>query len=135
MSTKTTVLPPLSQTYIVFDFSYHLSRSFQRRSFFSRHPTLKGVSFTLLGSHKRLLLTKMINIISITLIGMLATAVTSTPFKYKRQYGQQVIFRTDLRADITPGVGQSPEFKNVYRKLIETPSFVQNTFYTANQAP
>lgn len=69
----------------------------------------------------------MIKILSIALIGMLATAATSTPFKHRRQYGQQVIFRSDLRADTTPGVGQSPEFKGVYRKPMETPSIRQTS--------
>ena len=54
----------------------------------------------------------MINIFQIALVGILATAVTSTPFNHKRQDGQQVIFRTDLKQ----GEGQSPEFKNVFRK-------------------
>ena len=54
----------------------------------------------------------MIHILPIALITMLATAVTSTPFAHKRQEGQQVIFRSDLKQ----GEGQSPEFKNVFRK-------------------
>ena len=54
----------------------------------------------------------MINILPIALAGMLATAATSTPFNHKRQDGQQVIFRSDLKQ----GEGQSPEFKNVFCK-------------------
>ena len=56
----------------------------------------------------------MIHILPIALAGILATAATSTPFNHKRQEGQQVIFRSDLKQ----GEGQSPEFKNVFRKQI-----------------
>ena len=55
---------------------------------------------------------KMINILPFALVGILATAATSSPFIHKRQDGQQVVFRSDLKQ----GMGQSPEFKNVYCK-------------------
>ena len=55
------------------------------------------------------------NILPIALVSMLATAVTSTPLNHNRQDGQQVIFRSDLKQ----GEGQSPEFKNVFRKPID----------------
>lgn len=51
----------------------------------------------------------MVNFLSIALAGILAATVSSTPFNHKRQDGQQVIFRSDLKQ----GDGQSPEFKNV----------------------
>lgn len=51
----------------------------------------------------------MIKILKIGLTGMLAAIVASTPVSQKRQDGQQVIFRSDLKQ----GQGQSPEFKNV----------------------
>ena len=54
----------------------------------------------------------MINILPIAVAGLLATVVSSTPFNHKRQDGQQVIFRSDLKQ----GEGQSPEFKNVFCK-------------------
>ena len=60
----------------------------------------------------------MLYILPIALAGMLAIAVTSTPLNHKRQDGQQVIFRSDLKQ----GEGQSPEFKNVLRKPKETSS-------------
>ena len=58
---------------------------------------------------------KMIHILPLALIGVLAAAVTSTPFHPKRQEtGQQVIFRSDLKQ----GEGQSPEFKDLFRTHI-----------------
>lgn len=56
----------------------------------------------------------MVNFLSIALAGILAATVSSTPFNHKRQDGQQVIFRSDLKQ----GDGQSPEFKNVLRECI-----------------
>ena len=116
-----------SNIQFLFQFiKYHLGRPFPRHSFLlslflqstqrSKIPT-----FTLLLSNKLHSPIEMINIIPIALVGMLATAVTSTPFSYKRQDGQQVIFRSDLKQ----GEGQSPEFKNVFRKSKEIPSVVQ----------
>ena len=61
----------------------------------------------------------MITILPLALAGMLAAAVTSTPFHPKRQEdGQQVIFRSDLKQ----GEGQSPEFKDLFRTHQKTPS-------------
>lgn len=57
----------------------------------------------------------MVKILPIALVGVLAAAVTSTPLNHKRQDGQQVIFRSDLKQ----GEGQSPEFKNVLCKYEE----------------
>ena len=54
----------------------------------------------------------MINILPFALASMLAATVSSTPFAQKRQDGQQVIFRSDLKQ----GEGQSPEFKGVLRE-------------------
>ena len=55
----------------------------------------------------------MIKVLPITLFAVLAATVSSTPLNHRRQDGQQVIFRTDLKQ----GEGQSPEFKNVFCKL------------------
>ena len=61
----------------------------------------------------------MITILPLALIGMLAAAVSSTPFHPKRQAdGQQVIFRSDLKQ----GEGQSPEFKDLFRTQQKAPS-------------
>ncbi|KAL9135967.1 MAG: hypothetical protein Q9175_002830 [Cornicularia normoerica] len=58
----------------------------------------------------------MVKILLIALVGVLAAAVTSTPLNHKRQDGQQVIFRSDLKQ----GEGQSPEFKNVLLSHVKT---------------
>ena len=59
----------------------------------------------------------MITILPLTLAGILAAAVTSTPLHPKRQEnGQQVIFRSDLKQ----GEGQSPEFKDLFRTQQKT---------------
>ena len=60
----------------------------------------------------------MVNILPIMLASMLAAAVSSTPVHHKRQDGQQVTFRSDLKQ----GEGQSPEFKNVLCKPKEASS-------------
>ena len=75
-------------------------------------PRSKSPTFIWSIPHRLRLPIKMIKVFQMALVGMLATAVTSTPIKHKRQDGQQVIFRTDLKQ----GEGQSPEFKNVFCK-------------------
>ena len=53
----------------------------------------------------------MYNILTITLAAIFVATVASTPVNQKRQNGQQVIFRSDLKQ----GEGQSPEFKDLLR--------------------